>query len=56
MTETLVLIGTAKGLFSLRSSNGRADFELTGPELVGEEVYATCIDTRSASPGSSPAR
>ncbi len=50
MTETLVLIGTAKGLFSLRSTDGRADFELAGPELVGEEVYATCIDTRTAAP------
>jgi photosystem II stability/assembly factor-like uncharacterized protein len=50
MTETLVLIGTAKGLFSLRSTDGRRHFELDGPELAGEEVYATCIDARGLSP------
>jgi hypothetical protein len=50
MTETLVLIGTAKGLFSLRSGDGRATFDIAGPELAGEEVYSTCIDTRSATP------
>ena len=49
MTETLVLVGTAKGLFSLRSTDGRRGFELEGPALVGEEVYATCIDGRGAS-------
>jgi len=51
MTETLVLLGTAKGLFSLRSTDGRRSFELTGPVLTGEEVYATCIDQRSGTPG-----
>ena len=50
MTETLVLIGTAKGLFTLRSTDGRQSFELHGPALPGEEVYATCIDPRGSSP------
>ena len=50
MTETLVLIGTAKGLFTLRSTDGRQSFELHGPALPGEEVYATCIDRRGSSP------
>lgn len=50
MPETFVLIGTAKGAFTLRSSGGRAHFDLSGPELKGEEVYATCIDTRPAAP------
>lgn len=50
MAETLVLVGTAKGLFSLRSTGSRRHFELDGPALVGEEVYATCIDGRSSSP------
>ena len=31
MTETLVLVGTAKGLFTLRSSDGRQRFEVDGP-------------------------
>lgn len=50
MADTLVLIGTAKGLFSLRSTDGRRRFELDGPTLAGEEVYATCIDGRGPSP------
>ena len=36
MTETLVLIGTAKGLFTLRSTDGRQSFELHGPALPGD--------------------
>jgi hypothetical protein len=50
MGETLVLVGTAKGLFSLRSTDGRRRFELAGPDLAGEEVYSTCIDGRGTSP------
>ncbi len=50
MPETLVLVGTAKGLFSLRSTDGRRRFDVEGPTLVGEEVYATCIDSREATP------
>ena len=40
---------TTKGLFTLRSGDGRERFELTGPTFAGEEVYATCIDSRSGS-------
>ncbi|MDQ3147985.1 MAG: glycoside hydrolase [Actinomycetota bacterium] len=50
MAESLVLVGTAKGLFSLRSTDGRRHFEVVGPALVGEEVYATCIDVRTSPP------
>ena len=46
MVVTLVLVGTTKGLFALRSDDGRVEFELTGPSFAGEEVYATCIDRR----------
>ena len=45
--DAIVLVGTTKGLFTLRSGDGRERFELTGPTFAGEEVYATCIDTRS---------
>jgi photosystem II stability/assembly factor-like uncharacterized protein len=45
--STVVLVGTTKGLFTLRSDDGRRAFELTGPTFPGEEVYSTCIDTRS---------
>lgn len=44
--DTLVLVGTTKGLFLLRSSDGRQQFDLAGPVFAGEEVYATCVDTR----------
>ena len=46
--STLVLVGTTKGLFVLGSKGGREQFELAGPTFAGEEVYATCVDTRSA--------
>jgi hypothetical protein len=48
--DTLVLVGTTKGLFALRSDDGRDQFELAGPSFAGEEVYATCIDTRGPAP------
>src|SRR5262245_49527678 len=46
-TDVVVLLGTTKGLFTLRSGDGRRHFELSGPTFPGEEVYSTCIDTRS---------
>ena len=48
-TDTIVLVGTSKGLFTLRSGDGRNHFEVSGPTFPGEEVYATCIDGRSGS-------
>jgi hypothetical protein len=48
--ETIVLAGTAKGLFTIRSTDGRRSFEIEGPALVGEEVYATAVDTRGERP------
>jgi hypothetical protein len=50
MAETLVLVGTAKGLFALRSTDDRRRFDIGGPTSIGEEVYATCIDGRGPSP------
>jgi hypothetical protein len=51
-TDRLLLIGTTKGLFTLRT-NGQNDENggrLGGPAFAGEEVYATCIDTRGDMP------
>ena len=48
--DTLVLLGTTKGLFTVRSHGGRTGFEVSGPSFAGEEVYATCIDTRGPRP------
>jgi hypothetical protein len=44
--DTLVLIGTTKGLFTLRAGLGRDAFALSGPTFPGEEIYSTCIDNR----------
>ncbi len=46
-TDVAVLVGTTKGLFTLRTGDGRRSFELAGPTFPGEEVYSTCIDSRS---------
>ena len=48
--ETLVVVGTAKGLFCLRSTDKRQHFQIEGPVLAGEEVYATCIDRLGTCP------
>ena len=48
--DVLVLVGTTKGLFTLRSGDGRERVDVTGPTFPGEEVYATCIDTRGDAP------
>jgi hypothetical protein len=47
--ETIVLVGTTKGLFALHAAD-RVAYKLRGPSFAGEEVYATCIDTRGATP------
>ena len=47
---SLVLVGTTKGLFTLRADGRGEQVELSGPTFPGEEVYATCIDTRSGNP------
>jgi hypothetical protein len=48
--DVVVAVGTTKGLFTLRSTDGREHFELSAPALPGEEVYATCVDTRGPAP------
>lgn len=44
--ETLVLVGTRKGLFRARSEEGRRGFRLEGPYLEGYEVYHAVPDRR----------
>ena len=39
--DTLVLIGTTKGLFTLRAGPERDTFALSGPTFPGEEIYST---------------
>ncbi len=45
-SETLAAVGTAKGLFLARSSDGRKTWSLTGPFFGMSEVYTAAIDTR----------
>jgi photosystem II stability/assembly factor-like uncharacterized protein len=42
----LLLVGTKKGLFLLRSDDGRRDWQLEGPLLEGWEVMHAMVDPR----------
>lgn len=44
----VVLVGTTKGLFTLRHDGKGAEVE--GPVFPGEEVYSTLVDTRTGAP------
>jgi len=45
--DLVVLVGTAKGLFTLVSGPDRERWELTGPWFPGEEIYAALLDCRN---------
>jgi photosystem II stability/assembly factor-like uncharacterized protein len=47
MTEAMLLIGTRKGLFTARSADGRAKWEVSAVQLPMNAVYAVGIDARS---------
>ncbi len=44
--ETLLLVGTAKGLFVLRRNSGGDKWKLDGPHFAGRAVYAAFYDDR----------
>jgi photosystem II stability/assembly factor-like uncharacterized protein len=44
--DALILAGTRKGLFVLRSDEGRRDWRIEGPLLTGWEVFHAVIDPR----------
>jgi photosystem II stability/assembly factor-like uncharacterized protein len=45
--DLLLLLGTAKGVFLLRSPAGnRADWQLAGPYCPGHKIYALALDQR----------
>ena len=44
--ETVLMVGTRKGLWIGRSDAAREDWELTGPHHDMEEVYSCLVDTR----------
>ncbi len=43
----LLLVGTAKGAFVFRSAAARKDWQVTGPALKGDAVYAMAFDGRA---------
>lgn len=46
----LLAIGTGKGLFLARSTDGRATWEVSGPHFPMTAVYSVAIDKRRATP------
>ncbi|MCA9843945.1 MAG: exo-alpha-sialidase, partial [Dehalococcoidia bacterium] len=47
MTEVLLMIGTRKGAFTLRSSQGRQKWELDGPVMGGQDVNWMTFDRQT---------
>src|SRR3954453_842587 len=50
MSDTLVMVGTRKGLWIGRSDESRGSWSWTGPPSPMEEVYSCMIDTRGDRP------
>ena len=50
MTETIVMVGTRKGLWIGRSDEQRTAWEWDGPHFDVQEIYSCMIDTRGARP------
>ena len=48
--ETILLVGTMKGAFVLRSDKSRKNWKIEGPHFRGEAVYALLHDTRAGRP------
>jgi photosystem II stability/assembly factor-like uncharacterized protein len=48
--EALLLVGTMKGAFVLRSDKSRKKWRIEGPHFRGEAVYALLHDTRAGRP------
>ncbi len=45
--DVLLMVGTTKGAFLMRSDDGRAGWTVDGPHFPGEEVYALALDQRA---------
>src|SRR6476661_5294945 len=48
--DTVLLVGTRKGLWIGRSDEARVDWEFTGPHFDMEEVYSCLVDKRGERP------
>src|ERR671917_2279624 len=49
MTESVVLVGTRKGLWIGRSDSERQQWSWDPPQFLMQEIYATCLETRDGS-------
>jgi photosystem II stability/assembly factor-like uncharacterized protein len=54
MPQTVLMIGTRKGLWVARSDDDRQTWDLTGPDDVMGEVHSVAIDKRRVAEGGSP--
>ncbi len=50
MSESVLLVGTRKGLWIGRSDAERARWDWSEPEFLMQSIYATCVDTRGNQP------
>jgi photosystem II stability/assembly factor-like uncharacterized protein len=50
MTQTVLMIGTRKGLWLARSDDGRRTWKVNGPDRLRSEVHAVALDTRGDRP------
>lgn len=50
MGQTLLMVGTRKGLWLGRSDDAHVDWEWDGPHFNMEEVYSCMVDTRGPTP------
>ncbi|HEV7875598.1 MAG TPA: exo-alpha-sialidase [Nocardioides sp.] len=48
--DTVLMVGTRKGLWIGQSDQARTDWQFTGPHFDMEEVYSCMIDTRGEGP------
>jgi BNR/Asp-box repeat len=48
--DAVLMVGTTKGAFLLRSEAARKSWEMDGPHFPGEEVYAMAMDQRGGTP------
>lgn len=48
--DVVLMVGTTKGAFLLRSQPARRTWDMDGPHFPGEEVYAMALDQRRGSP------
>ena len=50
MSEAVLLVGTKKGLWVAHADESRQDWAWSGPHLLMQGVYGTCVDTRGDQP------